>query len=348
MLFLFFLCATMARTARRTGKTLRMKTRVMTTATRSTSSVLECVLGSDFKGFFFPVGQVFFSYLLCICVRHTVSRSIWSMLSCRAVPFARRRRRRVSNNCACVAAADVGEVSLSKGRQGRLHETRPRTHTDVRKKIPRGGKINLCSSLVTNTAQKALLCPPIRPPPGHASAAGAPLRSASRPKRLELVQKCLQVERLRAQWRVQWCGGNQSPPQARPHRPPFPQHHRRPLDRHRRQRQPPQLPQPPHRQPSCRQRIHRRRRRPLLHSSRRRFRRRRRARPRCPPRRRRRPPDRRRQRPPPPGAPPSRTKSPPTDAAPPAAATRPVPPPTFPPAAPCAPMSPAAPPPPAA
>jgi len=193
------------------------------------------------------------------------------MMSCRAVPFARRRRRRVRNNSACVAAAAFGEVSLSKGRQGRLRETRPRRHTDVRKKTPRGGKKNLCSSLVTGTAPKAFLCPPIRPPPGHSSAAGAPLCSASLPERLELVQKCLQVERLRAQWRVQWRGGDHSPPQARPHRPEFPQHHRRPPDSRRRQRQPPQLPEPPHRQPSCRQRIHRRRRRPLLHSRRRRL-----------------------------------------------------------------------------
>jgi len=54
MLCLFFLCAMMARTKRRTGKLLRVTTLVMTTETRSTSSVSECVLGSDFKGFFFP------------------------------------------------------------------------------------------------------------------------------------------------------------------------------------------------------------------------------------------------------------------------------------------------------
>jgi len=53
------------------------------------------------------------------------------MLSCRAVPFARRRRRRVSNICACVAAVAFGQVYLSKGSQGRLHETRSRLHTDV-------------------------------------------------------------------------------------------------------------------------------------------------------------------------------------------------------------------------
>jgi len=53
------------------------------------------------------------------------------MLSCRFVPFARRRRRRVSTNCACVAAADFGQVYLSKGSQGRLHETRSRILTDV-------------------------------------------------------------------------------------------------------------------------------------------------------------------------------------------------------------------------
>jgi len=39
---------------------MRGTTRVMTIATRSTSSVLECVLDSDFKGFFFLLGSVFF------------------------------------------------------------------------------------------------------------------------------------------------------------------------------------------------------------------------------------------------------------------------------------------------
>jgi len=157
----------------------------------------------------------------------------------------------------------------------------------------------LWSSLVTGTAPTALLCPPIRPPPGHGSASGAPLRSASLPKRPELVRKCLQKERRRAQWRVQWRGWDHSPPQARRHRPAFPKHHRRPPDRRRRQQQPPQLPQHPHRQPSCRQRIHHRRRRPLVQCRRRRFCRRRNARPHCPRRRRRRPPDSRRRRPPP-------------------------------------------------
>jgi len=158
---LFFLCATMAPTVRRTGKTLRRTIRFMTVATRSTSSVLECVLGSDIKGFFFPVGQGLFSYIFSPCVRHRVNLLLKSrvahhasngrdlhlsrsaarrhadfapMLSCRAVPFARRRRRRVSNNCACVAAENSGEVSFSKCRKGRIRKTRPRRHTDVRKK----------------------------------------------------------------------------------------------------------------------------------------------------------------------------------------------------------------------
>jgi len=140
---------------------------VMTIATRSTSSVLECVLDSDFKGFFFPLGRVLFFYFLRLCVRQRVPLSLRSqvahhassgrglrdsrsaacrhaecapMLSCRAVPFARRRRRRVSTNCACVAAASFRQVSLSKGSQGRLHGSRSRIHTDVRKKKTRGGK----------------------------------------------------------------------------------------------------------------------------------------------------------------------------------------------------------------
>jgi len=69
---LFFLCATMARIVRRTGKTLRGTPPVMTIATRSTSSVLECVLDSDLKGFLFPVGQGFF-FLLTSSLRPTES-----------------------------------------------------------------------------------------------------------------------------------------------------------------------------------------------------------------------------------------------------------------------------------
>jgi len=126
-----------------TGKTLKGTTRVMTIVTRSTSSVLECVLDSDCKGFFSPLGRFFFSYLLRLCVRQRASLSHRSrvahhassgrglcdsriaarchadftpMLSCRALPFARRRRWRVSNNCACVAAAAFGQVSLSKNK----------------------------------------------------------------------------------------------------------------------------------------------------------------------------------------------------------------------------------------
>ena len=165
---LFFLCATITRIVIRTGKTLRGTTRVMMIATRRTSSVLECVLDSDFKGkLFSPPGRFIFSYLLRLCVRQRVSLSRRSrvahhassgrglrdsrsatrrnadfapMLSCRAVPFERRRRRRVSNNCACVAPAAFGQVYHSNGSQGRLHETRSRLHTDVRKKKPRGGK----------------------------------------------------------------------------------------------------------------------------------------------------------------------------------------------------------------
>jgi len=72
---LFFLCATMARVVRRTGKTLRGTTRVMTIATRSTSSVLDCVLDSDFKEFLFPVGQDFFvSYFVFASDREYPSR----------------------------------------------------------------------------------------------------------------------------------------------------------------------------------------------------------------------------------------------------------------------------------
>ena len=240
---MFFLCATMARFVRRTGKTLRGTTRVMTIATRSTRSVLECVLYSDFKGFFspvaqgffFPVGQGFFSYVLLLCVLQRVFLSRRSrvayhassgrylrdsrsaarrhadcapMLRCRAVPFARRRRRRVSNNCSCVAAAAFGQVYLLKGSKRRLYETRSQRHTDVRKEKPRGGKKIFCSSLVKRTAPKPLLCPPIRPPPGHASASGAPPRSASLPKRLTLAQTCLQVARLRVHWRAQWRRGD--------------------------------------------------------------------------------------------------------------------------------------------
>jgi len=69
---LFFLCATMARIVLRTGKTLTGTTRVMKIATRSTSSVFECVLDSDFKGFHFPVGQVFF-FVLTSSLRPTES-----------------------------------------------------------------------------------------------------------------------------------------------------------------------------------------------------------------------------------------------------------------------------------
>jgi len=75
---LFFLCATMAPTVRRTGKTLRRTIRFMTVATRSTSSVLECVLGSDFKRFFFPVGQGLF-FLLIQSLRPTQSKPLSSV-----------------------------------------------------------------------------------------------------------------------------------------------------------------------------------------------------------------------------------------------------------------------------
>ena len=110
------------------------------------------------KVFFSPLGRVFFSYLLRLCVRQRVSLSRRSrvahhsssgrdlrdsrsaarrhadfapMLSCRAVPFARRRRRRVSNNCACVAAAAFAQVYSTSQKAAKAGSTK-HAHEDTR------------------------------------------------------------------------------------------------------------------------------------------------------------------------------------------------------------------------
>ena len=117
--------------------------------------------------------------------------------------------------------------------------TPTKTHRCKEKTNRETGEEHLCSSLVKGTAPKASLCPPIHSPLGHASASGAPPCSASLPKRLALAQNFLQVVKLRAQWRVQWLGGDYRLLKVRLRRPVFPHHNHWPPDRRWRQRQPP-------------------------------------------------------------------------------------------------------------